>query len=176
MAKFKVGDRVRVLRKQDGVTGTEHYKIGDIVTVMEDDNRIPWCGIDGRPMAAFSEDGLELVSHELNAGNVHSMLAQFSAQTFANGTAGTFVGYDWGTGDATFTTKPKKTIMNKINNFVRSIIDADTQALIEAGYVSECLNLTEDGEDELIAILFAERKAELVKLAKAKVAEAKKVK
>lgn len=68
----------------------------------------------------------------------------------------------------------KKTIMNKISTFVKRLIDPDTQALIEAGFISqENMQPTREGLEVLTETLFFANKAELVKLAKAKLAEEK---
>lgn len=69
--------------------------------------------------------------------------------------------------------KPKQTIMQKLNLFVKKLLDQDLKTLIKAGYVDECLNLTEAGRQALTAILFFEKKAELVKAAEEKLAEEK---
>ena len=70
--------------------------------------------------------------------------------------------------------EPKKTIMNKISTFVKRLIDPDTQALIEAGFISQdTMTVSYEGQNQLNEILFFANKAELVKLAKAKLAEEK---
>lgn len=70
--------------------------------------------------------------------------------------------------------KNKKTIMKKINTFVKKLIDSDTQKLIEARFISEDLSLTSCGIAALQEILFFENKAKMVEKAKEIIAEEEK--
>ena len=54
----------------------------------------------------------------------------------------------------------------KITNLVKSILDSDTRTLVKAGFINGDLALTDEGINELVGILFLEKKAELVKIAK----------
>jgi hypothetical protein len=65
----------------------------------------------------------------------------------------------------------KQTITMKITNLVKKLVDADTQALIKAGYLNGDLELTSQGRAELETIAFTANKEALVALAKEKVAE-----
>jgi hypothetical protein len=64
-----------------------------------------------------------------------------------------------------------KTIMQKVSTMFKLLVNDDTKALKEAGYINGDLELTDEGNNELRAILFAANKAELVKVAKDKLAE-----
>jgi len=64
-----------------------------------------------------------------------------------------------------------KKIFMKITNLVKQILDQDTRKLVKAGYIDGELSLTEDGVSELIGMIFAEKKPELVKLAEEKINE-----
>lgn len=61
----------------------------------------------------------------------------------------------------------------KINPIVEASIDADTKALIEAGYLDYSLMLTGKANDALVAINFAANKKALVDAANAELAEKK---
>jgi hypothetical protein len=58
----------------------------------------------------------------------------------------------------------------KINPLVAANLDADTQALVKAGYLDGRLMTTPKGLDALMAILYTENKKTLVKDAKAELA------
>jgi len=64
--------------------------------------------------------------------------------------------------------------MMKITNFVRQVLDKDIRTVMKAGFISSDLTLTERGEDELMSLLFLEKKAELVKIAEEQLKEEKK--
>lgn len=59
----------------------------------------------------------------------------------------------------------------KINPLVAANLDADTQALVEAGYLDGRLMTTPKGLDALMAILYIANKAQLVTDAQAELAE-----
>ena len=67
--------------------------------------------------------------------------------------------------------KPKKTIMSKITTIMKKLLDADTQALVKAGFLNSELDVTIEGQNELNAILFNTNKAALVEAANAKIAD-----
>lgn len=64
--------------------------------------------------------------------------------------------------------------MNPVSNMAKKFLDADTQSLIEAGYLSSNLELTNAGISVRDEIMFDAAQKELIKAAKAKIAEAKK--
>lgn len=68
----------------------------------------------------------------------------------------------------------KKLITNKtmkFTNLVKKLLDEKTRTLIKAGFVSDNLELTEEGVSELLSIFFLEKKEELVKIAERKINE-----
>lgn len=71
--------------------------------------------------------------------------------------------------------KPNNNKINnmKITNLVKKILDKDTRILVEAGFINGDLALTDDGAEELLGLLFIEKKDELVKIAKEKIADSK---
>lgn len=56
-------------------------------------------------------------------------------------------------------------VFMKITNLMRKILDKDVRTVIKAGLINSDLVLTGRGEEELMGILFLEKKAELVKIA-----------
>ncbi len=70
--------------------------------------------------------------------------------------------------------KSNKTIMQRVSNMMKKLLDADTQVLVKAGYINGDLELTDEGIIALETILFMENKKEMVKLANEKIAEEEK--
>ncbi len=68
----------------------------------------------------------------------------------------------------------KKPLMTRLNNFMKKLLDADTQALIKAGYINGDLELTCNGREALEFISFNANKAELVTMANEKIADEEK--
>ncbi|HCR35823.1 TPA: hypothetical protein DIU22_02155 [Candidatus Woesebacteria bacterium] len=68
----------------------------------------------------------------------------------------------------------KHTIMNKLSILMKKLLDKDTQILVKAGFINGDLDLTTEGQDALDAVLFIEKKSELVKLAEEVLTEAEK--
>lgn len=75
-------------------------------------------------------------------------------------------------------TDSKQSIINttimKVTNLVKRLLDSDTQTLVEAGYINGDLQLTDEGQSELLSLVFMDKKADLVKLAQEKLDAAKK--
>lgn len=68
----------------------------------------------------------------------------------------------------------KKPLIMKLNAMMKQLLDADTQTLVKAGYINGDLEMTSDGEDALLTILFVANKAALVTDAQAKLDAEKK--
>ncbi len=68
--------------------------------------------------------------------------------------------------------KHNMTFMNKISIMMKKLLDSDTQVLVKAGFINGNLMPTQEGLNELDAILFIANKAELVKRANEVIAEA----
>jgi hypothetical protein len=64
------------------------------------------------------------------------------------------------------------TITKKLGAMMKKLLDADTQALVKAGYINGDLELTTDGMKALTAIIFTANKAALVADANEVIAEA----
>lgn len=62
--------------------------------------------------------------------------------------------------------------MTTISNFAKRLLDKNTQALIKAGYMNECLELTSKGREALELIAFVAYKDALVAAAEADIKEA----
>lgn len=65
----------------------------------------------------------------------------------------------------------KTKLTMKVSSLFKRLVDADTQALVKAGYLNNNLELTDEGENALMAILFEANKPALVKLANEQIAE-----
>ncbi len=75
--------------------------------------------------------------------------------------------------DAKLTSKPKG-FMKKLNTMMKKLLDPDTQTLVKSGYINGDLELTKEGEQALMTILFVANKAALVESAQAVLDEEKK--
>lgn len=60
------------------------------------------------------------------------------------------------------------------NEFQKSLVDADTAKLVEAGYVDAYLNLTTNGQQKLWSIILEDNKEALLKAADVIIASKKK--
>lgn len=58
------------------------------------------------------------------------------------------------------------TMLEGVSSLFRRMVDKDIKTLVEAGYLTTSLELTNKGKDAMFSILFDGAKAELVKLAK----------
>ena len=65
--------------------------------------------------------------------------------------------------------KPK--MLQRLGNYMKKLLDKDTQVLVKAGFINGDLEPTEEGLDALNSILFFEKKTELVEMAKEMIAE-----
>lgn len=63
-------------------------------------------------------------------------------------------------------------MLTKLNNMMKRLLDKDTQALVKAGYINGDLELTETGKVAIWGILFDTHKSLLVESANADIAEA----
>ena len=68
----------------------------------------------------------------------------------------------------------KKSIMFKLNSMMKRLLDADIKKLIKGGLINGDLQLTEEGKETLMSIIFEGNKAELVKVAEENIKEAEK--
>lgn len=64
--------------------------------------------------------------------------------------------------DSSLPEKPKPTIMKKLSNYVKKMLDADTQALLKAGFINGDLEPTSLCKDELLSLMFFANRADLV--------------
>lgn len=113
-------------------------------------------------------DGSVLVSKVEWVGTVDMVANYFEPY-------GMRIGVQWDNGEHTSTyesnlelIKNKKTIMTKVSNMMKKLLDSDTQELVKAGYINGDLDMTEEGKNALIAELFVANKSALVDSAKAK--------
>jgi len=64
-----------------------------------------------------------------------------------------------------------KSMVKTLGTMMKKLLDGDTQALVKAGYINGDLELTSEGQNELMAILFEANKSSLVAAAKTKLDE-----
>lgn len=69
--------------------------------------------------------------------------------------------------------KPKKR-MPTLSNIAKKILDPDLRALVEVGYLDSELELTDEGEEAVLELMFFANKEELAKQAKKELKERKK--
>ena len=67
----------------------------------------------------------------------------------------------------------QKIIMTKLNIMMKKFLDKDSQALVKAEFINGDLELTDEGKENLFALLFEDKKKELVALANEKLEEIK---
>lgn len=70
--------------------------------------------------------------------------------------------------------KNNKSLMSKIGKMFKKLVDSNTRTLREADYIDGELDLTEEGKEALIGIIFDLHKEDLVKDAQEKIDEEKK--
>lgn len=178
--RFKVGDRVMGGYSNEKYTGTiiSIHPTISTVWVKRDDYGSWRCLI--RP------DGSVAGAHGMDDGKTNLELFNDSNIIQSNVCSVGTISKDWflsnpiiirsmGDTESVGHIKNKKTSMiKKLSNFIKKMVDADTQALIEADYMfSDLGGLTNEGKEELMNILFIANKAALVEAAKAKIEEAK---
>ena len=73
--------------------------------------------------------------------------------------------YEWITEEEPSLTYNAPNIITKLMSFAKRLLSKDLNTLVEVGYLDSSLNLTIEGRAELEALLFEEKKVELVKLA-----------
>lgn len=179
MSTFKVGDRVKIVKRLPGnASGStlECYEPNGFVGRMgyvnydhySDSSAQVWSEKEGKGvyLGIFKPEELAFVSDQplsIDWGFVQRPNSWFLIDEMSN--------YTW---EPTKTNK--KTLMTTVTSMMRNLLDPETQALIEAGFLGQDLELTSEGSGALDAIVFAQNKEALVKAAKAKLELAKKTK
>lgn len=67
--------------------------------------------------------------------------------------------------------KSYKKPMKKISNMMKKLLDSDIQDLVKAGFINGDLELTSEGKQALMELMFDTQRAALVEVAKVKIAE-----
>lgn len=137
MSRFKVGDRVEVIRDFAGLN--LQGKQGTVVDI--------------QPVIASYDVGVEF-----DEG--------FFEEHGCNGKAEKGHGR-YGLDSELKLLETKKSLMKKVSNMMKKLLDSDTQTLVKAGFINGDLELTTEGNKALNEILFTTNKAELVKNAQA---------
>lgn len=71
------------------------------------------------------------------------------------------------------TSSKQKTIMTKLNQMMKKLLDADTRKLIKSGFINGDLEFTDEGKEALYAILLEKFKPELLVMAEEQIKEDK---
>lgn len=175
MEQFKVGDLVIGTKRG---AFNHHGVMGRIVFINESPYKHAVCwdkdvgghslGDNGAPKVLegrgewCNEEGLRLFS---NGFYVDSIAMEASKSAFTSSC------------DTTTLKDKKQTIMNKVSNFAKKLINQELVTLIEAGLIDQCsMQLTGNGKEKLCEILFQveANKAALVEAAKEIIAEQEK--
>jgi hypothetical protein len=103
-----------------------------------------------------------------------SQMAAYAAERYRSETVETGTPFrsmmmgDWNTEPI------NKSIIQKTMSFIKRLTQsADDKTLLKARFTDDCGNLTLTGNDALVSLVFAEKKADLVKLAEEVIAEEK---
>jgi hypothetical protein len=177
--RFKKGDRV--CSRSRGYTGTvisdEHQTRikGELIIRVRRDGK----GASDSWACQVLSDGN--VADAWGAWDEESLLEPEERQSLCDGIYHHSLGVDWARHTKVFDAhfkeediKPKKPFMTQVNTMMKKLLDADTQALIKAGFLDGELDVTDKAQRELWAILFQANKGALVELAKTELAEEKK--
>ena len=183
LRKFKVGDRVRVVRNivrdtNQTKTLTSPYEgiITNIGSLINEDkyaefnfNENAWCFLDALELIepgiiSGSCDTRGYGTLAIGTSNFQEIMDNFAYRYWGtschNGVDTTF----WG--DKTLTNK-KQTIMNKITSFVKkSLLSSDEKLLRKFGFKDESGEYTEAGQEFAIKDLCYEKEASMIVVAK----------
>lgn len=151
----KVGEKYRVLKKMWG-RGMSDFSEGDVIVISK----------SGFYSEYASTEYLELVEEP------RWMKAEFDIEpVFASVAPGQIFKMDLS--NTSVTPEPiKKTIIQKTMNLIKKLTQsAEDKTLEKSGFVNSCGELTSLGNEALLSLVFQEKKAELVKLAEAVIAD-----
>ena len=166
MNKFKVGDRVRVIEPCSGTIDDKEY----IVCAK---NGGLWIDITNASGGCYHQDNWQLVKPE-NSVCFYPDSPYLRGMNLNSLHVNEFSNYKWGA-DFSYTKikQPKKTLMSQLTTIAKKLLDGDTKKMIEAGFLDQNLNLTNEGKNALHVISFDKHKKELVEAAKEVIAERK---
>lgn len=165
---FKVGNKVRYTSNSwedcnnNPLWGGSQGQVVGTIYEINDWIRVNW---DNGESNAYRKEDLESVQDIIKTP-YYTISSDWAGQTsFIVNTKDIINGCD----TITNNTKP----MNKLNSMMKRLLDKDTKTLIKSGFINGDLQLTQEGQEALSAILFEANKAELVNLAEEKIAEEK---
>lgn len=170
--KFKVGDRVKIVREEYGeCTNNSNRSVGEefvIEEIIEDVDGDCWCREHWGVSTGVHENLLELVGSYYCSTD--SMFLPSYNDNFLQG----------------IINNSFKSILNRVpgeqnkpetkkmlNHFMKKLLDKNTKTLIEAEFINGDLLPTSYGMEALNSILFEANKEALVKLAEEVIAEIK---
>lgn len=193
--QFKVGNRVKCVYNDNG--SQEYVGTVGTITAIDGEKNHPYYVSFCR--ASFAENELALVCEKYKVGQKFTTdwsPTRFGGATLEiikNNQTGTYpyrvkvvkkgCGYepvgttwDWnsnGKGDMIIKCSNSKSPMKYVNIMMKKLLDKDTQTLVKAGYINGDLEITEDGQKALYALIFADKKPDLVALAQEQLDEEK---
>lgn len=190
--KLKVGDKVKYVSGRHGwCVINPRDEIGVITQTLEShpkerSHTFPYEVKWEAGTNSYHEGDLELISSPQytpitpKVGEKYRVLKSFeqSNEQYSIGDVLVYVG-EFGPPHARYSlfedTKPiNQSIIQKSMSFIKRLTQSsDDKALLKARFTDDCGNLTSRGQEALISLVFAEKKAELVKLAEEVIAESK---
>jgi hypothetical protein len=171
----KVGEKYRVVKKLFG------GKIGDIVLVSAKVNNTHFDLLNTTGLGYvgftsekhFTTEYLELIEEPkvISSGHPGLTINSSNVNYFMNQTIGMLQKQS----KQIYQPEPiKQSIIKKSMSFIKRLTQSsDDKALLKARFTDDCGNLTSRGQEALTSLVFAEKKAELVKLAEEVIAEEK---
>jgi hypothetical protein len=165
MAKFKVGDRVRIIKTN---LGCDSGKVS-IIESIDLNYEFPYQTEFGWAMVELvEEEKCEPCGITIDSSNIQTTISDMVSKLFIddavykNGLIGELAGYTYED------YKPKQTIMSKITTFAKNLVlSADEKLLRKYGLKDECGEFTDEAESLVMAKLVKENEAYLVELATA---------
>lgn len=187
---FKVGSKVKIIKTNwSGRCKEELGKIGYIVEDYGLDCDKRWevrnsNSVNGEYLGLYNNDELELIESpkkkEVKEEKAEENRWEYKGipiierEDCPNGMF-YFMNGDSLTGLIDFGfSKPKKKVMATLSNIAKKILDPDLRALVEVGYLDSELELTDEGEEAVLELMFFANKEELAKQAKKELKERKK--
>jgi hypothetical protein len=180
MAKFKVGDRVRVksFKKRPAswnYEGEMDYLMGKEIVIKQIDKdgdiKVPARPDQGWDYWYLKQDHVEILEEPKPVPcpeQFGSRMTALWAEECNRHALGMFSGVD-----LYVSSKKPKSLMTQISNVAKKLLDADTRKLIKYGYLDSELNVTSKCREAMDAIQFQAHKTELVALADEEAAEEK---
>ncbi len=190
---FKPGQRIRIIRACSGTNVGEEYQVDNDGELRDDNGGAAGCTCNDeaywelaskispsmRPLKVG--DRIKNISKQVgdNQGKFGEVVMVNSSNPprylirYEDGCTGSSDDLDI---TSVYKKVTKKSMASKLGTMMKKFLDADTQILVKAGFINGDLELTSEGQEELLAIAFDTHKAGLVAAARAKLEEEEKAK